>query len=216
MAFEVLDEHEQGELVQKWLRENVFTILIGVGLGLVLIFGWQQWNAHRARHGGDAATQFEVLAGAADKKDFDAARQIAAKIKSDYADTPYAAFAAMREAEFATQKGDLAGARDSLEWAFQHAGVDALKALAGLRLARVELGLGKAQEALDRLDHLPASAYTAQIGELRGDALVALNRKDDARTAYLDALANLDQNAPTRAFVQMKLSDLGVAEKKGS
>jgi predicted negative regulator of RcsB-dependent stress response len=216
MAFEVLDEHEQGELVQKWLRENVFTILIGVGLGLVLIFGWQQWNSHRARHNLDASTQFDVLSGDADKKDYDAVKQIAAKIKADYADTPYAVLAALREAEFSVQRADLDGAHASLDWAYQHASIDALKALAGLRLARVELGQAKAQDALDLLDKLPASGYAAQIGEVRGDALVALNRKEDARAAYRDALANLDPNSPNRAFVQMKLSDLGGAEKKGS
>jgi predicted negative regulator of RcsB-dependent stress response len=216
MAFEVLDEHEQGELVQKWLRENVFTILIGVGLGLVLIFGWQQWNSHRARHNLEASTQFDVLTGDADKKDFDAVKQIAAKLKTDYADTPYAVLAAMREAEFSMQRSDLEGARAALDWAYQHAGIDALKALAGARLARVELGQGKAQDAIDLLGKLPASAYTAQIGELRGDALVALNRKDEARAAYNDTLANLDPNASNRAFVQMKLDDLGAPENKGS
>jgi predicted negative regulator of RcsB-dependent stress response len=216
MAFEVLDEHEQGELVQKWLRENVLTILVGVGLGLVLIFAWQQWHSHRARHDLDASTQFDVLSGDADKKDYDAVKQIAAKLKSDYADTPYAVFAAMREADLAVLRADLEGAHASLDWAYQHAGIDALKALAGLRLARVELGQAKPQDALDLLGKLPASAYTAQIGELRGDALVALNRKDDARAAYNDALANLDPNAPNRAFVQMKLNDLGGAENKGS
>lgn len=213
MAFEVLDEHEQGELVQKWLRENAFTILIGIGLGLVLIFGWQQWRAHRARKDLDAATQFEVLTTDADKKDYDAVKQIAAKLKSDYAETPYAVFAAMREAEFAVDRADLPGAQSALEWAYQHAGIDALKALAGIRLARVELGESKAQAALDLLGKLPASAYDAQIDELKGDALVALKRTDDARTAYLDALANLDPNAPTRNFVQMKLDDLGRAAK---
>ena len=90
MAFEVLDEHEQGELVQKWLRENVLTILVGVGLGLVLIFGWQQWRSHRARHDLEAATQYEVLSTDAEKKDYDAVKQIAAKLKTDYSDTPYA------------------------------------------------------------------------------------------------------------------------------
>ena len=216
MAFAVLDEHEQGELVQKWLRENVFTILIGVGIGLVLIFGWQQWHSHRAQHNLDAATQYQVLTGDTDKKDFDAVKQIAARLKSDYADTPYAVLAAMREAEFAVQRADLESAHATLDWAYQHAAVDALKALVGIRLARVDLGRTKAQDALDLLDHLPASAYTAQIAELRGDALVALNRKDDARAAYADALANLDPNAPNRAFVQMKFDDLGGAEKKGS
>ena len=216
MAFEVLDEHEQGELVQKWLRENVFTIFIGVGIGLVLIFGWQQWNSHRAQRNFEAATQYEVLGADATKKDYDAVKQIAAKLQSDYAGTPYAALSAMSVAEFAVQRGDLETARASLDWAYQHAGIDALKALAGIRLARVELARTKAQDALDVLDHLPASAYTAQIGELRGDALVTLNRKEEARTAYQDALANLDPNAPNRQFVQMKLNDLGAAETKGS
>jgi predicted negative regulator of RcsB-dependent stress response len=216
MAFEVLDEHEQGELVQKWLRENVLTILVGVGLGLVLIFGWQQWRSHRARHTLEAATQYEVLSTDAEKKDYEAVKQIAAKLKSDYSDTPYAVTAAMLEADFSVQRADLESAHASLDWAYQHAGNDALKALAGLRLARVELAQTKAQDALTQIDKLPASAYSAQIGELRGDALVALGRKDEARTAYADALTYLDPNSPNRAFVEMKLNDLGGAEKKGS
>jgi len=216
MAFEVLDEHEQGELVQKWLRENVLTILVGVGLGLVLIFGWQQWRSHRARHDLEAATQYEVLSSNEEKKDYDAVKQIAAKLKSDYPSTPYAVMAAMLEANLSAERADLETAHASLDWAYQHAGNDALKALAGLRLARVEIAQTKAQDALALIDKLPASAYTAQIGELRGDALVALGRKDEARTAYTDALANLDPNSPNRAFVEMKLNDLGGAEKKGS
>src|ERR1700682_1422097 len=101
MAFDVLDEHEQGELVQKWLRENALSILIGVGLGLLLIFGWQQWRGHRTTHRLDAATQFEVFSVDMDKKDVDAAKAIAAKLQSDYADTPYATLAALRIAEHA-------------------------------------------------------------------------------------------------------------------
>ena len=216
MAFEVLDEHEQGELVQKWLRENVFTILVGVGLGLVLIFGWQQWRGHRARHNLDAATQYDVLSTKVEKKDYDAIKQIAAKLKSDYADTGYAALASMMEADFAAQRADLETAHASLDWAYQHAGNDALKALAGVRLARVEIAQTKAADALALLEKLPPSGYASQIGELKGDALVALGRKDEARTAYAEALTNLDPNAANRAFVEMKLNDLGGAEKKGS
>src|SRR5438270_12572070 len=119
MAFEVLDEHEQGELVQKWLRENVLTILIGVGLGLVMIFGWQQWRTHQGQHRLDAATQFDVLSADITKKDYDAAKQIAAKIKSDYADTPYAVLAALSEADIAAQRNDPETARTALEWAYQ-------------------------------------------------------------------------------------------------
>jgi len=211
MAFDVLDEHEQGELVRKWVRENWLSIVIGIGLGLVLLFGWQQWRTHRASRDMDAAVQYDTLGADMTKKDYDAAKAIAAKLKSDYADTPYALFAAMREAEIATQKGDADGAWTSLDWAWQHASIDALKTAVGVNLVRVQLARGKAQEALDFLDKLPKNGFDAAAAELRGDALVALGRKDDARGAYADALAKLEPGAPNRGFIEMKLSDLGAA-----
>jgi predicted negative regulator of RcsB-dependent stress response len=216
MAFDVLDEHEQGELVQKWLRENALSILIGVGLGLLLIFGWQQWRAHRTTHRLDAATQFAVFNADIDKKDIDAAKAIAAKLQSDYADTPYATLAALRIADNAATRGDHEAARAALDSAYQHAGIDALKTLSGLYLARSEIAQKKPQDALDLLDKLPQLGYAALRDELRGDALAALGRKDEARTAYTDALTNLDATAANHAFVEMKLNDLGSGEKKGS
>ena len=73
-------------------------------------------------------------------------------------------------------------------------------------------GLGKKY----RLGQRSNERYTALRDELRGDALTALGRKDEARTAYTDALTNLDPNAPTRSYIEMKRNDLGGAEKKGS
>ena len=211
MAFDVLDEHEQGELVRKWVRENWLSIVIGIGLGLILLFGWQQWRTHRASRNMDAAVQYDALSADMTKKDYDAAKAIAAKLKSDYSDSPYAVFAAMREADIATQKGDAETAYASLDWAWQHAGIDALKAAVAVDLVRVQVARGKGQEALDLLDKLPKGGFDAASAELRGDALASLGRKDEARTAYTDALAKLEPGAPNRSFLEMKLSDLGVA-----
>jgi predicted negative regulator of RcsB-dependent stress response len=213
MAFDVLDEHEQGELVRKWVRENWLSIVIGIGLGLVLLFGWQQWRTHRASRDMDAAVQYDALNADVTKKDYESAKAIAAKLKSDYADTPYAVFAAMREADIATQRGDAESAYVSLDWAWQHAGIDALKAVVGTNLVRVQLARGKAQEALDQLDKLPKGGFDAVTAELRGDALAALGRKDEARAAYTDALAKLDPGAANRNFLEMKMSDLGTTAK---
>ena len=41
---ELLDEHEQGERVRAWLRENALGIIGGIALGLGLIYGWQWWQ----------------------------------------------------------------------------------------------------------------------------------------------------------------------------
>ncbi|HVV98118.1 MAG TPA: tetratricopeptide repeat protein [Rhodanobacteraceae bacterium] len=209
MAFDVLDEHEQGELVQKWLRENALSIATGIVLGLVLLFGWQQWKAHRARHAGEAATQYQALVDAIDAKHTDDAHTIADALRKDYADSAYAVFAAMRSAEMSSSSGDLKAAADDLAWAQDHAGTPALKSLAAIDLARVRLASGDADAALKIVDALPKDSYAAIAGELRGDILAKLGRTDDARKAYQDALSHLDAQAPNRSFVQMKLDDLG-------
>ncbi|HEX5124514.1 MAG TPA: tetratricopeptide repeat protein [Rhodanobacteraceae bacterium] len=213
MEFDVLDEHEQGELVQKWLRENAMSIAIGVVLGLILIFGWQQWKAHRVRHAADASAQYQALSDAFDAKKTDDAKTIAEALRKDYPDTAYATFAAMRLADIANDKGDLKAAAENLEWAEQHSGAPALKQLAGINLAKVKLAQGDADGALKLIDGLPKGDYAALAGEVRGDILAKLNRGDDARAAYQDALAHLDPQAPNRQFVQMKLDDLGGAPK---
>ena len=41
---DLLDEHEQGEKVRSWLRENGIGLIGGVILGLALIGGWQWWQ----------------------------------------------------------------------------------------------------------------------------------------------------------------------------
>jgi predicted negative regulator of RcsB-dependent stress response len=225
MAFEVLDEHEQGELVQKWLRENAISIAVGVLLGIVLIFGWQQWKAHRLAHEAEAAAQFQTLADAvAARKDDDVTR-IATALRNDFPKSVYAVFGAMYQADIATRKSDLPAAASALEWAQEHASADALKTLATVRLARVKLAQGDADAAVKLVDGVGKDEYAALAGELRGDALVKLGHVDAARTAYQEALSHLDAQAPSRNFLQMKLDELGagsappvapVQEKLGS
>jgi predicted negative regulator of RcsB-dependent stress response len=223
MSFDVLDEHEQGELVQKWLRENALSIAVGVALGLVLIFGWQQWKAHRAQHSADAAAQYQALTDAVEAKHEDDVGKIADVLRKDFPESAYAVFAAMTQADAAAKKNDLAGAAGSLEWAQQHAGASSLKSLASLRLARVKLAQGDADASLKLLDGVSKDDYAALAGEIRGDALAKLGRPDAARAAYQDALSHLDPQAGNRNFVQMKLDDLAAApaaapvqEKSGS
>jgi predicted negative regulator of RcsB-dependent stress response len=84
MAFDVLDEHEQGELVQKWLRENAAAIITGIVLGLLLIFGWNQWKVHTAQKGTEAAARYQALADAAAAGDKDDAHEIAATLREEH------------------------------------------------------------------------------------------------------------------------------------
>lgn len=216
MAFDALDDHEQGELVRKWLRENGASILIGVGLGLLLIFGWQQWRMHRARHQVEAALQYQALVKASDAKDIDAVTKGYELLKTDYADSAYAVLGAMRETEAALARSDKAAALAAAQWAYDHADGEAMKTLAGLRLARAQLSGGKTQEALALINALPVGGYAAMLDELRGDVFVSLGKAEEARSAYQAALDASDASASHRAMLEMKLHDISAAAKEHS
>lgn len=216
MAFDAYDDYEQGERVQQWLRQNGLSIAVGIAIGLVAIFGWQQWRNHQATREMDAAQLYQQLQTAIAAGNTAQADQLAAHLQKDYTRSTYAVFAASDSAQREVQAKQLDKAQASLDWAQAHVGDDALKPLIELRIAKVQLAAGKATAALTTLDRMPAKGYEALRQELRGDVLVKLGRADEARKAYQAALAVLGEDAPQRAALQLKLDDLAVAGKQGA
>ncbi len=209
MAFDHLDEHEQSELVRTWMRDNIASILVGIGLGLLVIFGYFQWQGHQARQKALAAGEFLSFGAAVGAKNDEAAKAALDRIQKEHGNSAYAVLAAMRWAEGAIVRKDMATAEQSLQWAYDHAGDDAIKSLAGQNLARVKLGADKAAEALSLVDSLPVEGYASVIAELRGDILLSQGKRDEARTAYQASLDALDASAPNRQALEMKRDDIG-------
>lgn len=216
MAFDEYDKFEQSEIVQKWLRDNGLSIIVGIAIGLVGIFGWQAWRNHQARNESAAATLYQQLRTALAGGKTTLATQELEQLKSDYAKSSYALFAAGDQARQQVQDNQLDKAQASLQWAVDHAQDPVLKSLTQLRLAQVELARGDGNAALATLDLIPANDYRGLAQELRGDALVKLGRPDDARHAYEAALSAIGAEAPQRGALQMKLDDLAVAGKQGA
>ena len=216
MAFEAYDDYEQNERVQKWLRENGVPVVVGLVIGLVAIFGWQQWRAHQDRDQAAAAQLYhQVQLATAAGKNTDAL-QNTDKLMKDYPKSAYAVFAASDRAVRDVQSKQLDKAQVSLQWASAHAQEKPLKALIQLRMAEVELAQNNAAKALTTLEAIPKDDFQGLVLELRGDVLVKLGRSDDARKAYATALSTLSETAPQRGALQMKLDDLAVAGKQGA
>lgn len=211
MALELEDEHELSERVKAWLRENGGTLLGGVALGIALIFGWNWWQDARLEHRLTAATQFGALEAAVERKDLDAARDLARSLAADFGDTGYALLAQLRLADLELLRGENEAARETLLAARALIGKDpAAVALVATRLARVEIALGQAGSALERLDGIDP-AFAGIAAQLRGDALARLERTQEAREAYREALTLLDSGSPQREFVERKLAELAPA-----
>jgi predicted negative regulator of RcsB-dependent stress response len=216
MAFEAYDDYEQSELVRQWLRQNGVSIIVGIVLGLLLIFGWQQWRHHQAGSRSAAATQYQALQQALAAGQDSRAETLTDGLLKDHPGSAYAVFASSERARRELGAGHADKALAALGWAESHADAGPLKSLTTLRMARVQLAAGKAADTLATLKSIPATDYRGLVEELRGDALVKLGRADEARQAYQAALSALDEAAPQRPTVQVKLDNLAVAGKQGA
>ena len=209
MALDDQEQYEQGEQVRIWLRNNGSSVIGGIAVGLALIAGWQWWQKKQELHGQAAAAAYAQFTDAV--RDNADARRVAALAKSlqvDYAKTSYATLASLRIAAYQADHGDAKSALATLDSA--PAPTDAgLSTLLRLRAARVLLNLGRPADALARVQAVQGSDYAGVVGEIRGDAEVALGRIDAARSDYIDALRHLPEGAPNREMLEMKLADIG-------
>jgi predicted negative regulator of RcsB-dependent stress response len=210
MAEEILDSHEQGEAVRKWLQSNGSSILVGVAVGLAALFGYQRWQDSKVGHAAEAMLQFQQLQSAAETDEAGFEAYLKALTES-YQDTPFATMALFTQADRALQAGDDVAAVAALRQAVEVARPDSLGNVARLRLTRALIASGEADEALRQLDQVDDSGFKAMRAELRGDALALQGKTDAARTAYEEALSLLDVASSSRELVEMKLAEQTLA-----
>ena len=198
---ELLDEHEQGERVRSWLRKNGAALLGGVLLGLAVILGWQWWGKRHVASLASAHARYEAVAASIQAKDLDKAGKEVAKLTSDNSGI-YGELAALRLAKAQVDAGKNADAIKVL----QSVGSDAqFKPMVDQRLARLLIEVGKPAEA----QKLLASAKDGTSLEIRADAAVAQNKRDEARELYTQALGLVDVASPQHRLLETKLSDVG-------
>ncbi|MBK8068455.1 MAG: tetratricopeptide repeat protein [Rhodanobacteraceae bacterium] len=208
MADDIIDAHEQSERARQWLQKNGSSIVIGILLGLAVLLGWQRWQQSGVNHRAEALVKFDDLQAAVDKDDKELASKLVEDLRKNYADTTHAALGALELAEMQLKGGQVPEAESSLRFVVDNAQTDSLRAIASLRLARVLLARGEAQSALDALKPIAVEHYVAERNEVRGDALLALGKNNDALKAYNDALAAMDVAAQARRTLEAKRDDL--------
>lgn len=200
---ELLDEHEQGERVRNWLKNNGAGVLGGIGLGFAVIFGWQWWQQRQQQQHEQAYHDYQGAVEALRQQggkpaDTKQAQAAVARL----GDGVYAGLAALQLARAQVDAGQADAAIATLRAIKPD---PSLQALVNLRLARLLTETGKADEALKLL----AGAQDSASLETRGDALLAAGKRDEARDAYLKALTGVDVASPERRLLELKLTDVG-------
>lgn len=216
---ELRTEEEQLEAIKSWWRQNGSSLLLGIAVAVALVLGWQAWQRYQSNQAADASINYQNLIEAvvALRSTPDASEQqvtanhLAETLKSDHADSGYAAMAALLMARVAVDEGDLDKAQRELEWVQQHAEEEELKQLALLRAARVQMAQGDAEGAISLLEKTDGVHFAAAVNELRGDLYVVLGKREAARQAYDKALSATDLQS--QSVLRMKRDNLAEGEQ---
>ncbi|MBZ0126759.1 MAG: tetratricopeptide repeat protein [Rhodocyclaceae bacterium] len=220
MAVYDLEEQEQISELKTWWRmygNLVTAALLAVSAAVV---GWQAWNWYQGKQTAEASVIYAAVQKGAMERDAKRAREAAGELTEKYPGTAYAAMAALTSARMQFDAGDLKTARAQLQWVAEKARDKDLRDLGRLRLAHVLFDDQALDEALKLLTGEPVPAFAARFDELKGDILVAQNKKAEARSAYQAALTKQDaidkaagsqngRETQYRGLLQMKLDSLG-------
>lgn len=223
-------EEEQVEAIKRWWKDNGNGILMGIGLAIALVFGWQSWQQNTRAKGEEASVLFSQMQEASRAlltmpatpvKEGEAPAEnpqrvtfehLAKQLKDEYAGSTYAVMAALMVARDKVDAGNAADAEKELRWALEQKPAEAISLIINLRLARVLAMKGELDNALALLEGIDPGAQKSTYEELRGDLYMAKGDVAKAREAYKAGLAAAAESSNNRALLKTKLDDLAVAE----
>ncbi|TPQ27065.1 YfgM family protein [Methylomonas koyamae] len=200
-------EEEQLEQLKKWWEANQTSLIVGVATALVLVASWNMWQNHQTSQRSQASQMYQQMLESAAKDNSESTEKLAERLPTEFASTAYANYAHLQLAKVKVQKGDLEGAKAVLKQAIQTADSEPLKHVARLRLIQLMLATGQYEQGLQliaEVDPAKAEGFSASYDELQGDLYVALDRIDEARSAYQSAI----RTGQATPLTQFKLDDV--------
>jgi Uncharacterized protein conserved in bacteria len=207
-------EQEQIETLKQWWSDNGKSVISGILLGLIAIFGWRGWQAHIQATAEAASDLYINMVMDMRQEKNASAREHAGKLQKEYPSTSYATFASLMLAKLEVLDGKTDAAVAHLQSVIDKARQDELKHLARLRMARILLDKNKLDEAMAALEVGDPGQFTASYSELKGDILTRQGKYDEARMAYQQVLGNIGEATTDTSFLQMKIDDLGAQNKE--
>ncbi|MEI8054514.1 MAG: tetratricopeptide repeat protein [bacterium] len=197
-------DKEQIQMVKDWWKQYGTTMLVAVLAFAITNFGWRHWQQYEHHRIERASTSYMQMLMAFDQQKNDEARLYAKRLVQDSSKSTYASLAALMQAKLAVQAGDLKLAQEQLQFVINKSSNSTMRQIARIRSARIFLATKQPQETLDLLVTVNDEAYKAEIGEVSGDALLALGRLAEAKQAYQKAKDMIAKDAKS-PLLQLKM-----------
>ena len=213
-------EEEQIEALKRWWKENGNSLVIGVLIALAAVFGSRQWQDSRENAAQAASEVYDNIVqiiavsqgnGISDQ-DMQELERDYNELRNNHADSIYARYGALMLARVYVDQenydqaaAELAWVMDNQDLGFMQSAEPELFLTARLRLARVKLAQGQAQDALDLVVSVDPGALGAGFAEVQGDAYAQLGQLEQARGAYQRAMELQPENL---GFIELKMLGL--------
>lgn len=201
-------EEQQVEAIKGYWAQNGNTIIAGIALGFAGFIGYNLYQKNQLEQELAVSDSYQILIENSEK-DTEAFSANGEKFISENGNNSYVTLTALALAKNASTQKDWPQVIKQLTTAIETAPTDGIKAIASLRLARVQVQLEQYSEALTTLNSNLPESFTAAIEEIKGDAYLQQGKKDLARNAYQAAIAA--DGITTSPGLQIKLDDLAQA-----
>lgn len=193
MAVYDLEEQEQIAALRGWWKQYggwATGILLMVALACL---GWYGWQSYLKTQNAEASRVFLVLQQASAQQDTSRFKQAAGELVNQYPSSQFAALGALLAATTLEAAGDAKSAEAQLIWVADH-GKEAVRGIARLRLAGVQMDQKDYEAALKTLSETAPPGFAARFDAARGDVYVAQGKQTEARASYDAALKTLEAN----------------------
>lgn len=200
-------EEEQVAALKEWWKQNGTAILVGVSIGLAILFGWKAWQDHQQRKIAEASVQYTLVLEHLQEERYDEVASNADLLIKDYGKYPYAALSSLAKAKALYAQSKLDEAISSAETATELARTADVESIANIRLAQLYLEKGDYATGLASLDKISEDSFIPQADVLKGDIHLAKGDKDAAISAYKKAL-DAELSAQLRVIAKLKYESL--------
>jgi predicted negative regulator of RcsB-dependent stress response len=203
-------EEEQVEALKRWWKANGTAIIAGVVVAIAIVLSWKYWVNYKADLTTEGANLYVDLLSDQKEGKTDSALKIADRLAQQYEATPYAEYSALFQAKIKVENKDYDAAKVFLNKLVASSAGE-INHIARIRLIRLLLATEEYDSGLQliaQVDPTQAESFEGIYEELTGDLYVALDRRGEARTAYLNAV----RRGRKTPLMQLKINDLTIPE----
>gem|GEM_PF-79076 len=203
-------EEEQVEAMKQWWKDNGSALMIGVAIGLTLLFSFRGWQSYTQQQSEAASNTYEAVVQALEAGDVERAKGISTSLLSEHNTSVYAALTSLNLAAEEVKGNKLSAAHANLQWVLDQGALTELTHIARLRKAHLYMAEQKVVEAKQLIANVEVGGFKGAYAALKGDIAVAEKQNEAARAAYSEALSSTNLSAAYRNTIELKRDSLGI------